>query len=107
MVMTSQAKNVYKVEFELNPFISSIARWLDREVTESCPAFKAIDVGERIARICLELHDHEVATITKVENATVWIPTPTIEGRIGGSSITTNPRLKIAIRVCRSIFSWP
>jgi hypothetical protein len=41
--------------FELDPFITEIARRMDREVLEMRLNFRTIDTGNRVVRICAEL----------------------------------------------------
>jgi hypothetical protein len=96
--MTDHETETHNCEFELNPFVSDVALWIDQEVIEIRPEFKAIDLGNRIARICLELHESGVATAIKPASVGVWIPTAEIEARIGGSSITANSSFSLLKR---------
>jgi hypothetical protein len=96
--MNHQASDSNGCEFEINPFISDVARWLDCEVVEQKTAFKSIEVAERILRICSELHERDVATMTNFSRVAVWVPTTKVEKRLGNSNITTNPRLKVVKR---------
>ena len=59
--MTDQTTKSSEHEFELDPFVSEIARWVDLEVTDRRPEIRAIDLADRIARICLQLHESGVA----------------------------------------------
>jgi hypothetical protein len=95
MEMTDHTPNSGNCEFELNPFISDIARLFDRELLGKHPEFGRIEVAERVFRICSELPALDVAIETRVGNLVIWIPTDEIEERIGGSAVTKNARLKI------------
>jgi hypothetical protein len=83
-------------EFELDPFISQLARWADKEVTTERPEFKAVDLAERIARICLELQENDVAIRTGTEVFPVWATAVAIDRRIGGAKISHNARFSIS-----------
>jgi hypothetical protein len=79
-------------EFELDPFVSQLALWVDKEVTIERPEFKFVDLAERTARICLELQENGVAIMTSTEVIPVWATTVTIDLRIGGANISHNAR---------------
>ena len=88
--MNDQTKKSLDHDFELDPFVSEIARWMDREVIAERPEFNAIDLAERTALICLVLHENGVATTTKPGSIAVWVATAEMEQRTGGSGIAAN-----------------
>ena len=90
MVTNDQTKESLDHEFELDPFVSEIARWMDREVIAERPEFNAIDLAERTALICLVMHENGVATMTKPGSIAVWVATAEMEQRTGGSGIAAN-----------------
>jgi hypothetical protein len=79
-------------EFELDPFVSQLARWVDKEITTELPQFKVIDLAERMARICLELQESGVAVRTGTEVKSVWVTAVAIDLRIGGAKVSHNDR---------------
>jgi hypothetical protein len=88
--MTDQTRKSSEHQFELDPFVSEIARWIDLEVADRRPEIRAIDLADRIARICLQLHERGVATMIKPGRVAVWVATAEVAERIGGSSIAAN-----------------
>jgi hypothetical protein len=85
-------------KFELDPFISQLARWIDNEVTTERPECKALNIAERIVRICLELDESDVATKSRHKSIPVWVTARAIDSRIGGAKISHNARFKISGR---------
>lgn len=81
-----------KYEVELDPFVSQLARWVDKEVTTQRPEFKAVDRSERLAQICLELQQNGVAIRTGTEVSSLWATAVAIDRRIGGAKISHNAR---------------
>jgi hypothetical protein len=81
-----------KYEVELDPFVSQLARWVDKEVTAQRPEFKAVDRTERLAQICLELQQNGIAIRTGTEDSSLWATAVAIDRRIGGAKISHNAR---------------
>lgn len=79
-------------EFELDPFVSQLALWVDKEVTTERPAFKAFDLAERMVRICLELQENGVAIRAGTEVISMWTTVVAIDLRIGGAKVSHNVR---------------
>ena len=88
--MTDHTRKSLDHEFELDPFVSEIARWIDQEVIAGEAEFSVIDLADRTARICLELNQKGVAIMTKPENVAVWVTTAEVKERIGDAGIAAN-----------------
>jgi len=83
-------------EFELDPFISQLALCVDKEVTTERPEFKAVDLAERIARICLALRENGVAIRNDADGKSVWATAVAIELRIGGAKVSHNAQFAVS-----------
>lgn len=83
-------------EFELDPFVLQLALWIDKEVTTQKPQFKAVDLAERMARICLELQGKGLAVRADSEDISVWVTDAEIDQRIGGARVSQNARFAIS-----------
>jgi hypothetical protein len=101
---TDPSGNSQNSEFEMDPFVSQLARWVDKEVIFRQPKFVAIDLAERMARICIELQKNDVATRRAAANRTeakiipVWATAAAIDLRIGGAQVSHNERFTLARR---------
>jgi hypothetical protein len=83
-------KESQNYEFELDPFVSQLALWIDKEVTTERPEFKAVDLAERMARICLDLQKNGVAIRADANGKSVWATAVAIDLRIGGAKVSHN-----------------
>jgi hypothetical protein len=81
-----------KFEVELDPFVSQLARWVDKEVTIQRPEFRAVFRTERLAEICLQLQQNGVAIRTGTEVSSLWATAVAIDQRIGGAKISHSAR---------------
>jgi hypothetical protein len=79
-------------KFELDPFVSQLALWIDKEVITERQEFKVVDLAERMARICLELEEKGVTVRTSSEDISFWVTAPKIDKRIGGARVSQNER---------------
>jgi hypothetical protein len=79
-------------EFEIDPFVSQLAGWVDKEITIERLEFKTVDLAVRMARICLELQENGVAIRTGTETVPVWAAAVAIDLRIGGAKVSHNAR---------------
>jgi hypothetical protein len=82
--------NPQKYKIELDPFISQLARWVDKEVTAQRSEFKAIERTERLAQICIQLQQHGVAARSGTEFYSLWTTAAAIDRRIGGVKVSHN-----------------
>jgi hypothetical protein len=85
-----------KPEFELDPFISQLALYINREITKKQPEFKVIDLAERVSQICLSLHENGVAIRTDTDGKLGWVTAETVDLRIGGSKISHNKQFSVS-----------
>jgi hypothetical protein len=96
-------KNSQFYEFELDPFISDLARLIDIEITAQRPEFKVVDLAERIAQICLELLENDVARKVGTGSVPEWATAVAIDLRIGGAKISHNARFAISSKTNTTI----
>lgn len=92
----TRPKGSQKYEVELDPFVSQLARWVDKEITTARPEFNVIDLGERVVRICLELQRNGIAIRIGTEVVSMWVTAAAIDRRIGGAKVSENVRFKYA-----------
>lgn len=94
--LDNRPKESPKYEVELDPFVSQLARWVDKEITTARPEFNVVDLGERVARICLELQQNGVAIRIGTEVISMWVTAAAIDRRIGGAKVLDNVRFTYA-----------
>ena len=94
--LDNRPKDSQKYEVELDPFVSQLARWVDKEITTARPEFNVVDLGERVARICLELQQNGVAIRIGSEVVSIWVTAAAIDRRIGGTKVSENVRFTYA-----------
>ncbi|MCP3441992.1 hypothetical protein [Bradyrhizobium sp. CCGUVB14] len=81
-----------RFEVEIDPFVSQLARWVDKEVTAQRPELKSIFRTERLAEVCVQLQRNGVAIRTGTEGNSRWATPVTIDNRIGGAKISHDTR---------------
>jgi hypothetical protein len=96
--MTDHSRDFHSREFELDPFVSQLSRWIDKEVTTKRTEFAAICLAERLARICIDLQERGIAVRMNTGVASAWITFDAIDLRIGGAKVSNNDKFTITKR---------
>ena len=89
-LITNHTHTSQNHRFEIDPFVSQLALWINKEVTDEKPEFKAISLAERLHQICVELRERGVAVCSKAEAVPIWIAAPVIDLRVGGVKVSNS-----------------